>query len=125
MSLACVSRLVSFITGKTSTVDYRFKDIGGAGTHTRQTHEPHEPTRASPVAPSAHINLASQRSQGRYSVVVRDLYRLDCTWLRNHFPKPYILYAPTGVTDESVFSRSECEPLWDTHMTGAAVCTGN
>ena len=50
-----------------------------------------------PSPPGAHINLASQRSQGRYSVVVRDLYRLDCTWLRNHFPKPYFRPARRAV----------------------------
>ena len=49
-----------------------------------------------PSPQGAHINLASQRSQGRYSVVVRDLYRLDSTWLRNHFPKPY-LERPTSL----------------------------
>ena len=47
------------------------------------------PSPLAPGCPTAHINLVSQRSQGRSSVVVRDLYRLDCTWLRNHFPKPY------------------------------------
>ena len=41
------------------------------------------------VNAGARINLASRRSQGRYSVVVRDLYRLDCTWLRNHVPKHF------------------------------------
>ena len=74
---AMVSRaLFAFLEGARQSGDRAWRERAGPNPRPR------------PRVPK-HINLVSQRSQGRYSVVVRDLYRLDCTWLRNHFPKPY------------------------------------